>query len=94
MKTEFKGTKKWHAVEFSGRFEIMNEPFYDGLNILDMSETPEEEVMANAKLISVAPELLEALKFMVDRFDEDDNKFSQRFAITEAKEVINKALNL
>lgn len=34
-------------------------------------------------------ELEEALRFMVDRFDEPNNKFSQRLAITKAKNVLN-----
>jgi hypothetical protein len=42
--------------------------------------------------VDIAGSLLEALKFMLDRFDQrDGNVFSQRLACDKAREVIAKA---
>jgi hypothetical protein len=51
-----------------------------------------EQCGANAHLIAAAPELLEALEFMIDRFEcRRDNLFSQRKACLDARTAINKA---
>lgn len=53
--------------------------------------TPEhEEQEANAKLIAAAPELLENLKLIIDRIEENNLQGDFPSAYKRAKEAINK----
>jgi len=70
MGTEFKGTKgEWYCVEYAGNIFIQDSEFYedsDKCNLLDFDYVGKEIAEANAKLISCAPELLNALQKAID----------------------------
>lgn len=58
----------------------------------DLTELKLNEYVANAKLIRAAPELLEALRFIIDRCDQNlDVMMIQIDEYKKAKEAINKA---
>lgn len=86
--SEFKGTPgKWEITEDKGK--ILIETF--GINNWTIFETvtKESQDKANAKLIVHAPELLEMVKLLVDRLEE--NGLGKLYAISRAKELIKSA---
>ena len=52
---------------------------------------PNSEIKANAKLIAAAPELLDNLKRIVERIEENDLQNTMPSAYKRAKEAIQKA---
>jgi hypothetical protein len=57
-------------------------------------QTEDEEYLANAKLIAAAPELLEALAYLINCNEVMRFKSELPNALEKAKEVYNKALGL
>lgn len=63
--------------------------------IASVSENRIGEWEANAKLIAAAPELLNALSFLLNDLDRNDGDLINRATlINEAKQAINKATKL
>lgn len=61
-------------------------------NVNPINAYSEEEAFANAKLIAAAPELLNALSFLLNDLDRNDGDLINRATlINEAKQAINKA---
>lgn len=98
---EFKGTKgKWQNTMKIGcgiNIRIKSEDtvvIADGYSF--SSGISDEEAEANAKLISAAPELLEALQKCVENFKKelDGADFEYLMFETKALKAINKALGL
>ena len=94
---EFRGTKgEWlvddiDVISRETGFAICQ--VYDGLDT-HISEMDMEVVNANARLMATAPELLEALQAMLERFDYKEQSIYS-FAAEEidvAKAVIKKAI--
>ena len=94
---EFRGTKgEWlvddiDVISRETGFAICQ--VYDGLDT-HISEMDMEVVNANARLMATAPELLEALQAMLERFDYKEQSIYS-FAAKEidvAKVVIKKAI--
>lgn len=88
---EFKGTKGiWAANSVNEVYLIGDEyvPIANNINGIN-----KKECIANAKLIAAAPELLEALKQMIDIAPIFNLSESGLDKIRNAKQAINKALN-
>ena len=93
---EFKGTKGDWVANYSHELETYIK--CNGLRIADVkhykgndfNDPSTEEGRANAKLIAAAPSLLKALQTCLKRIT---NESHEPFAILEATEAINKALN-
>ena len=72
---------------------------FEGAHVADIvipaTEEGCKEAEANARLIAAAPELLEALQALLEKFDyEEQSLYSfAKEEIDKAKQVINKALN-
>lgn len=65
-KLQFKGTPgPWHVVEHAGYHMIKNEPYYEGLNLLD-EEDVEGDAIKNATLAAAAPDLLQACQSILE----------------------------
>ena len=87
---EFKGTKgEWEVSKESSEMVLTDNGAYRPNSMLKYSAT-KEVLFANAKLIAAAPELLKALQTCLRRIK---NESHEPFAILEAQEAINKALN-
>jgi len=97
---EFKGTKGECT-----QYTIVNEPHIswivvkseNGDTVADFKGVhcgiPNEQMNANAKLFIAAPELLEALKNIVNQIENEHvSEYMDEFS-SQAKQVINKALN-
>ena len=71
------------GTQFGGRYKIANvlTPVYEGVHSKEADET-----RANASLIAAAPDLLEALRYVLDCIDRDDTSDMQpaRAAIAKA----------
>jgi hypothetical protein len=88
--SEFKGTKtKWNKMDASRL----------GIPFIIYNEKEEtifqcygEDAKANALLISKAPELLEMLKKLVERLEEND--LGRLNAVSQAKQLIKEATEL
>ena len=100
---EFKGTKgEWQMMDggFSKKDKIIDTiQIYAANDDLEMVckvtkdrllHNKNQDFKANAKLIAAAPELLKALLTCLSRIE---GRSHEPFAILEAKEAINKALN-
>lgn len=87
----FKGTKgKWFVDGWDTDRVISDRPY---INIAKSYRHPDlEQSKANSQLISAAPELLEALIFMRDRFV-PNNEFTSPACIM-ADKAINKAFGI
>jgi len=92
--SEFKGTKgKWEVIDnydndrkiYVGTDNGEGDEVYS----VETSEMTYMEDFANAKLIAHAPELLEMVKLLVDRLEE--NGLGKLDAISRAKELIKSA---
>ena len=102
---------KWHKVELDACYSIQNDNRsrictipkhmeHEGNpcgSIISQDKT-DEELQANAALIAAAPELLEACKFLVSKFDDIDFQEipAPIFNVIEnsIKQAIAKATNL
>ena len=84
----FKGTKgKWITTESKLSVECNNEQIcamFSSRNI--------EEILANSLLISKAPEMLEMIKLLIDRLEENDLK--ELSAVKRAKQLIKEATEI
>ena len=95
MKTEFKGTKgEWKFKEGQNMCSIYvkeHSLFIDcwGNGI---AETTDQEMIANAKLISCAPEMIEMISLLIERLEEND--LAELHAVKRAKELIKKATTI
>lgn len=100
---EFKGTKgKWevnhersHKSETKVETEthrICEVKHYDGQISSKLKEPTQEEGKANALLISKAPEMLEALKYFVDRVENRTIKSTTTY--NKYKQLIKEATEL
>ncbi len=102
---EFKGTKgEWSLIKNSSFYEVANHCDYkDGdrkfyvschINIIGekcVSDSLCLENEANAKLIAAAPELLEALQWLL-LADPNDETWDYPAASEKARQIIKKAL--
>lgn len=72
------------------KYKIARCPYhiYEGQSDL-MADREKEEAEANAKLISCAPEMLEALQWFVDRCDNAEVRSTRTY--NRFKEIIKKA---
>jgi hypothetical protein len=88
---EFKGTEgKWRATRF-GLGVTISDIGYDNTSEkickLDIHNKKAEEVMANARLISCAPEMLEMLVKIYRTTKDDDIKSQVELLIKKATEI-------
>jgi hypothetical protein len=87
----FKGTKgNWELVNETQVAFSQDEFNTKDCDLYEHQYDSFEEMVANAKLIAAAPELLKALQTCLKRIT---NESHEPFAILEATEAINKALN-
>lgn len=93
---------EWHAVDYAGSYCIQNGPDYADKDLLSYASicgedvsTKKEEVEANVKLITAAPDLLDALIELIDineSTEDFDTKVSRMvLAIKNSKSAIKKA---
>jgi hypothetical protein len=95
--SEFKGTKgPWYPVEYAGRIVIQTLDYYSHCHdILNMDDFTENQVNANAKLISKAPEMLEMLKLIVEaQYEKDGSLAKLNSTISSAKNLIKEATEI
>ena len=79
----------WYAVNFAGFWVIQNGEKYEDTRILDEDSCPDAE--ANAKLAAAAPELLEALKDIINcQFNPTKTLASLNGAISNAQQLLHK----
>jgi len=95
--TDFKGTKtKWNKSERSiGFVYALNEKKERNifsLNINNDGRVSDEEISANALLISKAPELLEILQLILE--EKGLNQIVHSNLIYNAKQLIEEATNI
>ena len=105
MNTEFKGTQGEWKVDapitkleteiVCGKIRICEAKHYNNGNMEDeenyfKNDPSIKEGKANAQLIAAAPELLKALQTLLSRVK---NEIHAPFAIIEAEQAINKALD-
>ena len=94
---EFKGTKgEWKVIEstvyclhqtsWRKGEPVMSNRFWASVQSCPTLKESKEEVEANAKLIAAAPELLEALQFIIDNGE-------KKLLSLRTQELINKAIN-
>ena len=84
---EFKGTKsKWYINRYGNVVTENEEVAYMP------SLTKKEHKEANALLISKAPEMLEMIKLLIDRLEENDLK--ELSAVKRAKQLIKEATEI
>jgi hypothetical protein len=92
--SEFKGTKgKWTSFkpqDGNGFVYVNNEYLTTGTIATCYGDG--EEPQANALLISKAPEMLEMLKKLVERLEEND--LGRLNAVSQAKQLIKEATEL
>jgi hypothetical protein len=75
-----------------GTVEVTAEQWAQIERILTGTAVQSDGAEADARLSAAAPKLLEALYFMLDRFEgRTANLFSQRLACTKARDAIAKA---
>lgn len=48
---------EWHAVEFAGFWHILDQPYYEGGNVLDAEHVGQVQAKQNAELAAMAPEM-------------------------------------
>lgn len=48
----------WYAIEFAGFWNILDQPYYEGAQLLNAEEVGPEQAQANAELAALAPDLL------------------------------------
>lgn len=92
MDINFKGTKgKWYAVEYAGYYIIQNGNYYGDKDVLDPENFAEEQVKANALLISKAPEMLEMLQKISAELEHIwmNNDSNEIFDVIDAEELDN-----
>ena len=61
---------EWDAVEYCGSYNIQDGPFYESNNILDIENTPKEEVEQNVRSILQVPKLLGLVDVLSQRLEE------------------------
>lgn len=87
---EFKGTKApWH---YGKHGHVVNEFGVTVCQTYSKQEEDYENADINRKLISAAPDLLEALQNIVEQVEGCELDFNQIEAVKLAKAAINKAL--
>lgn len=85
---EFKGTKdRWYAVKYGWIYVLKYGPHYDSKNLLDFEGAGKEAAYYNAKLATCAPEMLEMLRELKDRFEH----FNDNVSVMEIEQLIKKA---
>ena len=94
---EFKGTKgKWNYENGTYLENTMFFSFNNGevikVSNINYNDEATEETEANALLISKAPEMLEMIKLLIDRLEENDLK--ELSAVKRAKQLIKEATEL
>lgn len=84
--------KKWKCYRKTDQHKI--ESIFDekGLKVCDIHYYLNKESESNAKLISCAPEMLEMISLLIERFEEND--LSELHAVKRAKELIEKATTI
>jgi len=94
--SEFKGTKgKWNVKRYRHGFKLSGQSWEDFAKIYTISDGSDFdgkyaiEADANAKLIACAPELLEAMIYLIAA--NEDNSKALPSAIEKAKSLILKA---
>jgi hypothetical protein len=99
-KYQFKGTQgEWYPVEIAGFWEIKDEPYYEGRDLLSFdvgvlgSSVTDVEAEANARLMSSAPELLQACIRMAE-YCNKHNLEQLTPEYTQMIDAIHKALNI
>ncbi len=61
----------WHAIEFAGNFLLLDEPYYEGTDLLNRDYYNNAEI--NAHLASKAPQMLDVLEFAKQAFSQYQN---------------------
>jgi hypothetical protein len=92
---EFKGTKgKWEIEKTNDYHEDcrINHIPNIGIYFDENSDIEPEEIDANLLLISKAPEMLDMLKKLVERLEEND--LGRLNAVSQAKQLIKEATQL
>lgn len=109
-KYQFKGTQGvWHAVEIAGFWEVKDEPYYEGRDLLcfdnryDEGPVTAEEAKNNAYLMAASPDLLQACIGMMGLVDlwlpesvkpeHEGEAQALMSAHDKMKQAIHKALN-
>jgi hypothetical protein len=80
--------KQWYPIEFAGTWMILDEPFYEGKDVMNAENVGEIRAEKNAQLVASAPDLLEAL---IEIIDGKNRGVSGRLIINEGLE--NKIIN-
>lgn len=89
---EFKGSREIHAVEYAGFIRLNDEPYYEGIDLLDFEEVGEEVARANAKLYVASYDLLRLCLLVHDSFGGGNVITFSDKDIEDFEEAIEKAL--
>lgn len=86
----------WHPVEYAGFWNIRTQPFYDdGVDVNNADDVGYVQSTINAFLCAAAPDLLEALNFIICNIEHDNDHpgyyWINEDALTRAKCAIKKA---
>ena len=69
---------KWYPVQYCNFWDIQDGESYEDNSILNTEHVGEEEAYTNAKLISKAPEMYEALKWAYKVLSRVDHSYTER----------------